>query len=104
MFRATISFRKGKNIFCLNIKMFIHNIKKNNIGVEKLVEKQNETIKDLTIDEIIDMLANIRVDLDELRKIMSLQKVNEFLEDIILRIDVIGCELTQNISKKLKEK
>jgi hypothetical protein len=50
------------------------------------------------------MLANIRVNLAELEKMMPIKEVKEFLEDIVLRIDVVGSELTRNIAKKLKEK
>jgi hypothetical protein len=37
-------------------------------------------------------------------KIMPIEEVTKFLEDIILGIDVIGSELTRNIAKKLIEK
>lgn len=50
------------------------------------------------------MLAEIRVDLDELRKMMPIQEVKEFLENIVFKIDVVGSELMRNLSKKLKEK
>lgn len=45
-----------------------------------------EELKDMSIEEIIDLLANIKVRLDE----------------IVLDVDILGCELTQNIAKKLK--
>jgi hypothetical protein len=68
------------------------------------MKNKSESFRDLSIDEIISILAEVRVELDELRKIVPIQEVKEFLEENINKIDVIGCELTQNIAKKLKEK
>jgi len=44
--------------------------------------------EDMTIEEIIDLLAEVRTELE-----LANQK-----------IDLIGCELVQNIAEKLKEK
>ena len=68
------------------------------------MENKSENLKDLSIDEIISILAEVRVDLDELRKMIPIKEVKEFLEDNVNKIDIIGCELTQNIVKKLEEK
>ena len=46
-----------------------------------------EEVKDMSIGEIVDLLASVKARLD----------------DIILDVDVLGCELTQNIAKKLKK-
>ncbi len=49
---------------------------------------RDEPIKDMTIDEIINLLADVKVQLNEITEM----------------VDLIGLELTQNIAKKLKGK
>lgn len=58
----------------------------------------------MTIDELIALLLEVRVDLTILKKSISPKEIKEELKWAIKRIDLIGCELTQNITKKLKEK
>ena len=60
--------------------------------------------RDLSIDEIISTLAEVRVKLDELRKMIPIQEVKEFLEDNVNKIDIISSELCHNIAKKLEQK
>ncbi|MFX1570120.1 MAG: hypothetical protein ACFFCV_17320 [Promethearchaeota archaeon] len=58
----------------------------------------------MSIEEIIKLLADIRVDLNELKKSVTSKEIKEQLKWALNGIDIIGCELTQNIAKKLKEK
>jgi len=58
----------------------------------------------MTIDELISLLLEVRVDLTILKKSLSSKEIKEELKWAINRIDLIGCELTQNISKKLEDK
>ena len=58
----------------------------------------------MSIDKIINTLSSIRVDLDEFKKKRAFQENKALLEDILNRNDIIGCELIQNIAKKLKQK
>jgi len=58
----------------------------------------------MSIDEIIELLVEVRVDLDVLKKSVTSEEVKEQLKWAINGIDIVGCELSQNISKKLKEK
>jgi len=58
----------------------------------------------MTIDELISLLLEVRVDLTILKKSVASKEIKEELKWAINRIDLIGCELTQNITKKLKEK
>ena len=44
------------------------------------------------------------IDLDVLKKSVTSKEIKEQLKWLITRIDLIGCELTQNIAKELKEK
>ena len=58
----------------------------------------------MSIDEIIKLLIEVRVDLTELKKSVSSEEIKEQLKWAIDRIDIVGCELTQNIAKRLQEK
>ncbi len=46
----------------------------------------------------------VRVDLTALIEQVKEKEVKEELYWVINGIDIVGCELTQNIAKKLKEK
>jgi hypothetical protein len=56
----------------------------------------------MTIDEIISYLAHVRTDLWLLKKTVVSDQIKNRLKDAIVDIDIIGCELTQNIAKKLQ--
>jgi len=58
----------------------------------------------MNIDEIIDLLVEVRVDLTVLKKSVNSKEIKEQLKWTINGIDIVGCELAQNIAKKLKEK
>ena len=58
----------------------------------------------MSIDEIIELLAEVRVDLTVLKKSANSKEIKEQLKWAINGIDIVGCELTQNIAKKLQEK
>ena len=58
----------------------------------------------MSIDEIIELLVEVRVDLSVLKKSVTSEEIKEQLKWIINGIDIVGCELSQNIAKKLKEK
>ena len=58
----------------------------------------------MSIDEIIKLLVEVRVDLTALMEQVKEKEVKEELYWAINGIDIVGCELTQNIAKKLKEK
>jgi len=56
------------------------------------------------MDEIINLLIEVRVDLIVLKKSVTSKEIKEQLKWAINGIDIVGCELAQNIAKKLKEK
>lgn len=58
----------------------------------------------MNIDEIINLLVEVRVDLKILRKSIKSKDIKEYLKHAIQGINIVGCELAQNIAKKLKEK
>ncbi len=58
----------------------------------------------MTMDEIINLLIEVRVDLTVLKKSVTSKEIKEQLKWAINGIDIVGCELAQNIAKKLKEK
>jgi len=58
----------------------------------------------MNIDEIISLLLEVRVDLTILKKSVTSKEIKEEIKWALNRIDLVGCELTQNIAKKLKEK
>ena len=58
----------------------------------------------MSIDEIIELLVEVRVDLTALKKSITSEEIKEELKWAINGIDIVGCELAQNIAKKLKEK
>ncbi|MHA1457691.1 MAG: hypothetical protein ACTSR5_17255 [Promethearchaeota archaeon] len=73
----------------------------------KITEEKTEDNfcqKNMNIDEIIKLLVEVRVDLTSLMGYVSDKEVKKELKWAINGIDIIGCELTQNIAKKLKEK
>jgi len=57
----------------------------------------------MTIDEIINLLLEVRVKLTVLKKSVTLNEIKEQLKWAINGIDIVGCELTQNIAKILKK-
>ena len=56
------------------------------------------------MDEIIALLLEVRTDLILLKTTITSKDIKEQLKWAINGIDIVGCELTQNIAKKLKEK
>ena len=58
----------------------------------------------MSIDEIIELLVEVRVDLYVLKKLITSKDIKEQLKWAINGIDIVGCELAQNITKKLKER
>ena len=50
------------------------------------------------------MKIEVRVDLDILKQSVDSEDIKEQLKRAINGIDIVGCELSQNIAKKLKEK
>ena len=58
----------------------------------------------MTIQEIIDLLAEVRTELWILKKTVASDEIKKQLKYSLAGIDVVGCELTQNIAKKLQEK
>jgi len=52
----------------------------------------------------LNLLLEIRVDLTILCKSINSEDIKEQLKWAINGIDIVGCGLSQNISKKLKEK
>lgn len=46
----------------------------------------------------------MRVDFSKLKKYFTSKEIKEQLKCVINGIDILGCELAQNIAKKLKEK
>ncbi|MEJ2225634.1 MAG: hypothetical protein P8X49_10925 [Syntrophobacterales bacterium] len=57
-----------------------------------------------SIEEIFRLLVEVRVDLTDLMEPVKEKEVKEELYWAINEIDIVGCELTQNITKKLNEK
>ena len=57
----------------------------------------------MSIDEVIKLLVEVRVDLAVLKKSVTSTEIKEQLKWAINGIDIVGCELSQNIAKKLKE-
>ncbi len=51
-----------------------------------------------------EIVIEVRVDLTVLCKSINSEEIKEELKWVINGIDMIGCGLSQNISKKLKEK
>ena len=58
----------------------------------------------MTIDEIIELLVEVRVNLTILKKSVNSEEIKEQLKWAINGIDIVGCELAQNIAKKLQVK
>ena len=86
---------------------FLRDIKIKYLKWGELTENQiNEKVntKYMSIDEIISLLIEVRVDLTILKKTVDSKDIKEQLKWAINGIDIVGCELAQNIAKKLKEK
>jgi hypothetical protein len=49
------------------------------------------------------MLANVRTELYLLKKSVESKTLKEILKDNIIDIDIIGCELSQNIARNYKK-
>ena len=58
----------------------------------------------MSIEEIIKLLIEVREDLAILMEKIKQKEVKEELYWNINGIDIVGCELTQNIAKKQKKK
>jgi len=58
----------------------------------------------MTIDEVIELLLEVRVNLTVLKTSVSSEEIKKQLKYAITDIDIVGCELSQNIAKILKEK
>ena len=58
----------------------------------------------MSLDEINKLFIEVRVDLTILKKSATSKEIKEQLKCVINGIDILGCELAQNIAKKLKEK
>ena len=58
----------------------------------------------MTIQEIIKLLADVRTEIWILKKSIASEEIKKQLKYSIAGIDVVGCELAQNIAKKLQEK
>ncbi len=72
---------------------------------ENQLKKEEEKIsKYETLDELIALLLEVRVDLTILCKSVNSEDIKEQLKWAINGIDIVGCGLSQDISKKLKEK
>ena len=69
-----------------------------------LAIEEKKVLKYETLDELIELLIEVRVDLTVLCKSVNNEYIKEELKWAIKRIDLIGCEFSQNIKKKLKEK
>jgi len=57
----------------------------------------------MNMDDLINLLVEVRVDLTFLSKSVNSEYIKEELKWAINGIDIVGCGLCQNISKKLKE-
>jgi len=66
--------------------------------------KEEEGPKYETLDELIALLLEVRVDLAVLQESVNSEDIKEQLKWAINGIDIVGCGLSQDISKKLKEK
>jgi len=58
--------------------------------------------KDMSIDEIIDLLVEVRTELEIMKKSINSDEILNQLEGIIINLDVVGCEIVQNIAKKIR--
>ena len=56
----------------------------------------------MSLDEIIDLLIEVRIDLKMLRRHIDDKDIKEYLKHAIQGINIVGCELSQNIRKKLE--
>ncbi len=60
--------------------------------------------KNMSIDEIIKLLADVRADLEIISGQFEFDEgLEKYWDYIMAGIDIIGCELTQNIGKKLRK-
>ena len=107
--KKSISSIQKRINFCLN--RYIHNNRKNiniwswsKISENKIKKEEEDGPKYQTLDELIALLLEVRVDLTMLCKSINSEDIKEQLKWAINGIDIIGCGLSQNISKKLKEK
>ncbi|MHA1658051.1 MAG: hypothetical protein ACTSUT_02875 [Promethearchaeota archaeon] len=64
--------------------------------------EEKEHFQYMTIKEIIDLLAETRTDVKLLKYQCDLATVKKEIKSILNKIDIVGCELTQNIAKKLE--
>ena len=71
---------------------------------ENQTKQEKKKYEDMSMDEIINLLIEVRVDLDILKQSVDSEDIKEQLKWAINGIDIVGCELSQNIAKKLKEK
>ncbi len=67
-----------------------------------MAEKENEKpFEYRSIDEIISLLLEVRTDLYLIRKTVPSIEIKKDLKHVLQTVDIIGCELTQNITVKL---
>ena len=71
---------------------------------ENQTKQENNKYEYMSIDEIIKLLLDVRVGLTILKDSIDFEIIKEELKKAIDGIDIVGCELTQNIARKLKEK
>ena len=74
------------------------------ITKDQMNKNENSSPPYMSIDEIINLLVEVRVDLTVLKKSVASKETKEQFKWAINGIDIVGCELAQNIAKKLKEK
>jgi len=53
----------------------------------------------MSINEIIDLLVEVRVNLTMLKKNIISKEIKKEFKYAMQDIDIVGCELTQNIAK-----
>ena len=84
--------------------MLLKNKKKSWLKIIENQTTEKKYTKYKTIDEVISLLADVRTDLHLLKKTIESKDMKLYLKHAIQGIDIVGCELTQNIAKLLKEK
>ena len=90
--KDTIAWKKSFSLDSIKIRSW-SKITENNIKNEK-----NESPKYETLDELIALLLEVRVDLAVLCKSVDSENIKEELKWAVNGIDIVGCGLCQNIS------
>ena len=70
----------------------------------KIKNEEEKSPKYETLDELIALLLKVRVNLTVLMQSVNSEDIKEQLKQAINGIDIVGCGLSQNIAKILKEK